>query len=75
MKDIIIFYLPFLISVITITQLIMAGNKHPKAWLVGLGNQVLWSTWIITSNNWGLLPMNIAIWVIYARNHFKWKKQ
>ena len=73
MRELISSYLPWLISVITISQLVMAGNKHRNAWLVGLGNQFLWLTWIIASASWGLLPMNMAIWFVYGRNHLKWR--
>jgi hypothetical protein len=51
---------------------LLAGNNHPHAWAVGLGNQVLWVTWIIASETWGLIPMSIALGIVYARNHFKW---
>ena len=65
-------YLPWLVSAITIWMTVLAGNKHRSAWLVGLVNQGLWLAWIIASSTWGLLPMNIALWVAYARNHMRW---
>ena len=65
-------YLPFLLSAVTIWMTLMAGNKHPKAWAVGLVNQALWLVWIVSTSAWGLLPMNLALWVVYGRNHFKW---
>ena len=65
-------YLPWLLSAITIYMTIMAGNMARYAWAVGIGNQLLWLVWIISAGAWGLLPMNIALWVVYARNHFKW---
>jgi len=52
----------------------MAGNKHPQAWLIGLGNQLLWLVWIYVVGAWGLLPMNIALWFVYGRNHLKWTR-
>jgi hypothetical protein len=65
-------YLPWLLSVITIWMTILAGNKHPNAWAVGLVNQALWLIWIIVTANWGFLPMNLALWAVYMRNHLKW---
>lgn len=65
-------YLPFLLSAVTIWMTLLAGNKHPKAWAVGLVNQALWLVWIVSTSAWGLLPMNIALWVVYGRNHLKW---
>lgn len=72
MRDATITYLPWLLSVITIWMTVLAGNKHPNSWLVGLINQALWLAWIILSSAWGFLPMNFALWIVYARNHFKW---
>jgi hypothetical protein len=68
-------YLPWLLSAISIWQTVLAGNLNRNAWLIGLFNQVLWLIWIILSKNWGLLPMNIAMWIVYIRNHRKWRKQ
>ena len=72
MRDHVITYLPWLLSVITIWMTVLAGNKHSSAWLVGLANQALWLGWIVASASWGLLPMNIALWIVYGRNHWKW---
>lgn len=66
-------YAPWLMSAITIYMTVLAGNKHKHAWLVGLVNQALWLGWIVASQTWGLLPMNIALWIVYYRNHRKWK--
>lgn len=53
--------------------MLLAGNKKRGAWLVGLVNQLLWLVWIVLSAAWGLLPMNIALWIVYFRNYLKWK--
>lgn len=66
--------IPYILSAITIYMFILAGNKSKYAWLVGLGNQGLWLTWIIISQTWGLLPMNIALWIVYYRNNLKWRR-
>lgn len=72
MIDLIKNYLPWLMSAITIYMTVLAGNKSKNAWIVGLGNQLLWLTWIIATGTWGLIPMNLALWTIYLRNHIKW---
>lgn len=72
MNEIIIKYLPWLLSAITIYMFLLAGNKKKSAWIVGLCNQFLWLIWIVFSSAWGLLPMNLALWVVYARNYLKW---
>lgn len=72
MTDAIVLHLPWLLSAITIYMTVLAGNKTRWAWSLGLANQALWLTWIIASQSWGLIPMNIALWIVYARNHLKW---
>lgn len=72
MRELITTYLPWLLSVITIWMTVLAGNKHPSAWFVGLVNQALWLGWIVMTENWGFLPMNLALWIVYGRNHLKW---
>jgi hypothetical protein len=66
--------LPWVMSCITIYMTLMAGNQKPWAWGVGLANQALWATWIVTTQAWGLLPMTIALTWVYARNHLKWTR-
>ncbi len=68
----IVAYFPWLLSVITIYTMFLAGEQKSFTWLVGLLNQALWLIWIIASESWGLIPMNIALWVVYYRNHVKW---
>jgi hypothetical protein len=64
--------LPWLMSAITIWMTVLAGNKHSSAWLIGIVNQALWLSWIVMTGTWGLIPMNIALWIVYARNHMRW---
>ena len=68
-------YLPYVLSAITIYMNVLAGNKTKFAWAIGLVNQFLWLIWIVVSNSWGLLPMNLALWIVYSRNHIAWNKK
>ena len=72
MKQIIITYLPYFLSANTIYTMFLAGNKNRGAWIFGLFGQLAWLVWIILTNTWGLLPMNIALWIVYVRNYLKW---
>lgn len=67
-------YLPWALSCITIYSMWLAGGRAKHTWLVGLGNQFLWLIWIICAQAWGLLPMNAALWIVFARNHWKWSR-
>lgn len=75
MSEAVRIYLPWLLSAITIYMTILAGNKSRHAWLIGLGNQALWLVFILATGTWGLLPMNLALWVVYGRNHMKWNRR
>ncbi len=72
MKEVIIVYVPWLLSILTLTMMWLVGNKNKYAWYVGLGNQVLWLTWIIAVQSWGLLILTLALIVMYIRNLIKW---
>lgn len=75
MREMLIVYLPYAISVIGSYQIWTAGDKKWYTWLIAMGNQVLWSTWIVISANWGLLPFNIVCWILYVRNHLRWRAE
>ncbi|MBB3980121.1 hypothetical protein GGQ64_005368 [Rhizobium azooxidifex] len=74
MSEVIRLYLPWLLSAITIYMTVLAGNKSRNAWLLGLANQALWLVWIFAVGAYGLLPMNLALWIVYGRNHLKWNR-
>ena len=71
--DIIINYLPYLLSIITIYIYLLAGEKSKKTWLVALASQVLWLVWIIAAKAWGLLPGNFVLWIVFYKNYLKWR--
>jgi len=73
-REAIVVYLPWLLSAITIWMSLLAGNMHRNAWLVGLGNQFLWLIWIVVAGAWGFIPLNVALWIVYGRNHWKWMR-
>lgn len=75
MTEAIVEYLPWVLSGITIWMTLLAGNQHPNAWVWGLVGQALWLVFIIASQTWGLIPLNLALWVVYWRNHKMWSKK
>lgn len=68
-------YVPWGLSAVTLWMTLLAGNKHRNAWLVGMFNQMAWLGWIMVSKNWGFLPMNAGLWLVYFRNHVKWNEK
>lgn len=51
----------------------LAGNKDIRGWYAGIFIQFLWIVFDISYEAYGLLPLSLALVVIYARNIEKWK--
>lgn len=66
--------LTYILSMMTIISLLLAGNMKKEAWLIGLANQALWLVWIFMTKNWGFIPMNAALWVVHFRNYHLWRQ-
>ena len=66
-------FIPWILSAVTITSMWMAGSRHRYAWAISTLNQSLWLSWILTSQTWGFLPMNICMFVVSIRNHMQWQ--
>jgi hypothetical protein len=65
-------YLPWLLSALTLWSMVLVGRLDAGGWALGLGVQALWLLWIVVSRSWGFLPMNVALWVVYAQNLWLW---
>lgn len=50
------------------------GNKSLKGPMIGLATQVPWWAIMIQSDLWGLIPTNVFMTIIHARNFHKWWK-
>lgn len=72
-RDTIIVWLPWLISGLSIVSTTLVGNKDVRGWGVAIFNQSLWSIWVVASSAWGLIPLNIVLWVLHIRNYRKWR--
>lgn len=59
----------------TLAAMWLAGRKSWWAWVVGLANQILWFLAIILFEVWGLLPLAVALTVMYALNLIKWRRE
>lgn len=62
-------------SVLTLVGMWLAGSKRWEGWLVGLCNQGLWLAFIVAFSAWGLLPLSVALTVVYSRNLLRWRRQ
>lgn len=64
--------LPWVMSSVTLYMTFLQGRKTWKAWAVGLVNQVLWLWFALSTQTWGLLPLNAGLWYLYVRNLIIW---
>jgi hypothetical protein len=62
-------------SMVTLVSMWAAGNGKAWSWAMGVWNQLLWFVFIVAFGAWGLLPLNLALVVIYSRNWVKWKTE
>lgn len=60
---------------VTLYGMWAAGSHRWWAWLVGLGNQLLWISFIVMFAAWGLLPLSLALVAVYGRNALKWRSE
>jgi hypothetical protein len=75
MKAFIVTYLPWLLSLITVVMTHVVGRKDHRGWLLGLVNQLLWLIWIVISENWGFILLNLMLWHAYFKNYRAWKRE
>lgn len=62
-------------SGLTLYGMWLAGSHRWQGWLVGLLNQAVWFAFIVAFDAWGLLPLNLALVVVYSRNIRAWRRQ
>lgn len=61
-------------GIITLVGIWQAGNGRARGWAIGLGNQVLWFTFIVAFRAWGLLPLGVSLTFVYTRNLLRWRR-
>jgi hypothetical protein len=67
------YVLPGVISVNSIGVMYLIGNKSRAAFVLGLGNQCLWLSWLLYIETYGMLPTVAAMSAMYVRNLHAWR--
>ena len=69
------------LTLIGVSGFFLAGRKVWWAWYVNIANQVLWTTYAVTTEQWGFLaavPIYLGVFipnaVRWAREHFASKR-
>lgn len=65
----------YLLTAIGVTGLWFAGNKSTYGWMIGIGVQVLWVAYALSSAQYGFLLSAVAYGYMNIRNLIKWKKE
>jgi hypothetical protein len=74
MRQEIVEYLPWGLSAMSLAMSGLNGNKWRYVWLFGLVIQCAWLLWVFASGLWGFMPLTASLFVVYVRNHFRWKR-
>jgi hypothetical protein len=63
----------WLLMAVGVTGLYLAGRRHWIGWAIGLGAQVLWLAYSISTRQWGFLVSCFVYGAIHLRNLIAWR--
>jgi hypothetical protein len=63
----------WLLTAVGVFGLYLAGRRSPWGWAVGIGAQVLWLAYAITTRQWGFIVSCFAYGAVYIRNFRQWR--
>ncbi|MDX3637687.1 hypothetical protein PV728_47455 [Streptomyces europaeiscabiei] len=64
----------WILTAVGVTGLYFAGRRRALGWAIGLGAQVLWIAYALTTRQYGFLVSAGAYGWVYARNFRSWTK-
>jgi hypothetical protein len=65
----------WLLMIVGVLGLWMAGSKLALGWLIGLGAQALWIGYGATTGQWGFVASALVYASVYARNWTRWRNR
>lgn len=68
-------YWSWLLATIGITGLWLAGSKKTAGWAIGIGVQVLWIAYGISTEQLGFVASALAYGTVNVRNLIKWRRE
>lgn len=75
MREAIIVYAPWLLSLLGIAVTIFVGNKVRWAWGFTMAVQCLWIAWALALPSWGLLPLLLFQFGMQIHYHRIWMRE
>lgn len=64
----------WILTAVGVTGLYLAGKKLWWAWYVGLGAQILWVAYAISTEQYGFIVSAFAYGSVYLKNGMAWQK-
>jgi hypothetical protein len=64
----------YLLALVGILGIWLAGRRSAAGWAVGVAAQVLWIAYAIATSQYGFVISALAYGGIYARNWWKWTR-
>ena len=69
------FFIELAASFAAILTVWIYGNRSRKAPVVGMLGQILWWWLTISQSMWGLIPLNVIMFIIHIRNYIRMKRE
>ncbi|MFB7936666.1 hypothetical protein [Streptomyces sp. NPDC056049] len=67
-------YWSYILTAVGVFGLWLAGRKSKFGWAVGLGAQVLWLSYAVTTEQWGFILSAVAYGWVYSKNFLAWRR-
>lgn len=64
----------WLLMTVGVTGLWLAGRKSMWGWAIGVGSQLLWLAYSISTRQWGFLASCFAYGLVHFLNFRKWRR-
>lgn len=65
----------WILAAVGITGIFLAGSGRKLGWAFGIGAQVLWIMYAVTTRQWGFLVTALAYAAVYSRNWMRWRRE
>ena len=65
----------WILTAVGVTGLYFAGRRRALGWAIGLGAQLLWIAYALTTRQYGFLVSAGAYGWVYARNFRDWTRR
>ena len=69
------FFIELAASFAAILTIWIYGNRSRKAPVVGMLGQILWWWLTISQSMWGLIPLNVIMFITHIRNYIRMKRE